>query len=189
METSLSQTPASPPMNAADKLFLLFLSAMLALVCWLGVINYGEGLKTEDAKRNGEVWLAWFAEAGANRFDTGYAEKACAGGEAPVQKGKPSASATWGACAKHLLSATPLKDLLDPFTGNPHRFVSACNPTDHTLVGAIVLENLIPTPPGSPTPFVAGPLLDTEPIDRKLQVRVTICDKDSNPIKIGEAEF
>ncbi len=45
-----------------DTIFLVFLGLVVIGVCWLGKIAYLEGGKTEISKRNGEVWLAWFAK-------------------------------------------------------------------------------------------------------------------------------
>ena len=192
MDTHNANAQASPSMTFTDKLFVLFLVFIVAMVSWLGVLNYQEGNKTELTKRNGEAWMAWMAEAGAHRFEPDYVHKACAGGIKPTQDPSKTADAvagTWGACVKYLLSETELKELTNPFLGDLPQFAAACDPNDRSLVGAIVLEDLTPTPPGSPIPFVASQLVDTDPIDIKLQVRVTICDKGSEPIKIGEIEF
>ena len=56
-------------------------------------------------------------------------------------------------------------------------------------MGAIVLEKMIATPPGSAVPVINSQLVDSDAIDQKLQLRVTICDKGSYPIKIAELEF
>jgi len=183
---------ASPGLTITDQLFLLFLVFVIAMVTWLGVLNYEEGSKTEIAKRNGEAWMAWLAEAGAHRFEADFAHKACAGGVKPAQdptKTTEAVAGTWGACVKYLLAETELKELRNPFFGELPQFAAACNPADRSLVGALVLEDLTPTPPGSPVPFVASQLIDSDSIENKLQVRVTICDKGSDPIKIGEIEF
>jgi hypothetical protein len=192
MDTHNANAQASPGMTFTDKMFVLFLVFVLAMVCWLGVLNYQEGSKTEASKRNGEAWMAWLAEAGAHRFEADYVHKACAGGIKPNQDPSKTSEAvpgTWGACVKYLLEETELKELRNPFHGELPQFAAACDPHDRSLNGALVLEDLTPTPAGSPIPFVASQLIDTDPIDAKLQVRVTICDKGSEPIKIGEIEF
>jgi hypothetical protein len=56
-------------------------------------------------------------------------------------------------------------------------------------MGAILLEDLMPTPPGSATPFVASQLLETDAIDYKMQLRLSVCDKGGYAIKIAEFEF
>jgi hypothetical protein len=56
-------------------------------------------------------------------------------------------------------------------------------------MGAVVLEKLIPTPPGSAVPVINSQLIDSDPIDQKLQLRLSVCDKGSYPVKIGEFEF
>lgn len=191
MDTPNADAALSPAMTAGDKLFVGFLLAVVALVAWLGVLNYKEGLKTEGAKRNGEAWMAWLAEAGQHRGEANYAHTACASGVRPSAGGSKDAPAagTWGACVKHLMGQTELKDLVNPFTGKPPQFVGACVPSDRSLVGGLLLEDLAPTPPGSPVPFVASQLIDEDPIDKKIQVRITICDKGSDAVKIGEVEF
>jgi hypothetical protein len=192
MDTHNANAQASPSMTFTDRMFVLFLVFVVAMVCWLGVLNYQEGSKTEGSKRNGEAWMAWLAEAGTHRFEADYVHKACAGGVKATQDPTKTSEAvlgTWGACVKYLLAETELKELRNPFNGDLPQFAAACDPNDRSLIGAIVLEDLTPTPPGSPIPFVASQLIDTDPIDIKLQVRVTICDKGSEPIKIGEIEF
>lgn len=192
MDAHTAPPLASPSMTFTDKMFVLFLVFIVVMVSWLGVLNYQEGNKTELTKRNGEAWMAWLAEAGTHRFEADYAHKACAGGVKPTQDASQTAEAvlgTWGACVKYLLNETELKELKNPFLGDAPQFAAACDPKDRSLIGAIVLEDLTPTPAGSPIPFVASQLMDTDPIDTKLQVRVTICDKGSEPIKIGEIEF
>jgi hypothetical protein len=191
MSTPNAPAASSPAMTTADKLFVSFLVLMVAAVTWLGVLNYKEGLKTEGAKRNGETWMAWLAEAGQHRGEANFAHKACASGIKSAVAGTKDepAEGTWGACVKYLMSQTELKDLVNPFTGKPPQFVAACVPSDRSLVGGLLLEDLAPTPPGSPVPFVASQLVDEDPIDKKIQVRITICDKGSDAVKIGEVEF
>ena len=191
MDTPNAAAAPSPAMTAGDKLFVGFLVVVIAAVTWLGVLNYKEGLKTEGSKRNGEAWMAWLAEAGQHRGEANFAHKACASGVRPNGTGtkEEPAEGTWGACVKYLMGQTELKDLVNPFTGKPPPFVAACVPSDRSLVGGILLEDLAPTPPGSPVPFVASQLVDEDPIDKKIQVRISICDKGSDGVKIGEVEF
>jgi len=60
---------------------------------------------------------------------------------------------------------------------------------DRGLMGALVLERLTPTPPGSAVPVVVEPLLPTDSIKETLNLRVSVCDKGAYPIKIGETDF
>ena len=96
---------------------------------------------------------------------------------------------TWGACFKYLMTQTEFKDMVNPFTEEAPQFVAACVPTDTNLPGMFVIEKLVPTPPGSAVPVVNSQLVDTDPIDQKMQVRVSVCDKGSYAIKIAEFEF
>mgnify|MGYP003337414166 FL=1 len=79
--------------------------------------------------------------------------------------------------------------MINPFFNTPQKLAGACNPSDRSLVGALVLEKLTPPPPGSPVPFVAEALNEGDLITQKLQVRITVCDKGGYPIKVGEVEF
>lgn len=175
--------------TTADYVFLAFLALVLVSVTWLGIKNYGEGLKTETSKLNGEAWAAWMTEAGTTRFDEKTQHPACKGGVKPAADAKADAPGTWGACLKYLMAETELKDLVNPFSKEPPKLIGQCMPSDRSTPGAIVIEDLMPTPAGSALPFVASQLVDTDPIDYKMQIRITVCDKGGYPIKIAELEF
>ncbi len=175
--------------NKADKLFLAFLALIVAAVTWLGVINYKEALKTETSKSNGEAWVAWLTETGTARFEASTPHPACKGGVKPAADAKADTPGTWGACLTHIMATTELKDQINPFFNVTPHFVPACVPSDRTLMGAILLEDLMPTPPGSATPFVASQLLETDAIDYKMQLRLSVCDKGGYAIKVAEFEF
>ena len=212
----MQDTPtAAPPVpdslgrpTLTDWTFLASMVVMIALVAWVGELSYQEGMKTEVTKRNGEAWAQWFGETGAERFKEDFGMLACAGGppRAPTEQTEadpsvPStppatplastpASRVWGDCLKAL--TTPpgaLAGLRNPFHRAAIEIAAKCEPSDRNLTGALVLEKLVPTPPGSPIPFVASPLVETDVIDNKLQIRVTVCDKGAYPIRIGEVEF
>jgi hypothetical protein len=53
----------------------------------------------------------------------------------------------------------------------------------------MILEKALPTPPGSAVPFDVTALTDSDVIDKKLQIHITICDGGDYPIKITEVEF
>jgi hypothetical protein len=175
--------------SATDKLFLAFLAFVVAAVTWLGVVNYQEALKVETAKSNGEAWVAWMTETGTTRFEADTKHAACKGGVKPAADAKPDTPGTWGACLAHILANTDLKDQVNDFFNKPPHFVAACDPKDRTLMGAILLEDLMPTPPGSATPFVASQLLETDSIDYKMQLRLSVCDKGGAAIKVADFEF
>jgi hypothetical protein len=96
---------------------------------------------------------------------------------------------TWGACLKYLLTETDFKALINTFSGKPPQFIPACNPADHSLAGEIFIEKMVPTPAGSAVPVVNSPLDLADPIDQKLQLRLSVCDKGAYPLKIAEFEF
>lgn len=175
--------------NSADKLFLAFLLLIIAAVTWLGVINYKEALKVEASKSNGEAWVEWLTEAGTTRFEAETKLTACKGGVKPAADAKSDTPGTWGHCLAHVLANTDLKDQINPFFNALPHFVAACDPKDRTLMGAILLEDLMPTPPGSATPFVASQLLETDSIDYKMQLRLSVCDKGGYAIKVADFEF
>ena len=175
--------------TGSDKLFLVFLALIVAAVTWLGVVNYKEALKVEQAKSNGEAWVAWLTEAGTTRHEADTKLTACKGGLKAPADAKADTPGTWGACLAHIMANTELKDQVNAFFNKPPHFVAACDSKDRTLMGAILLEDLMPTPPGSATPFVASQLLETDSIDYKMQLRLSVCDKGSAAIKVAEFEF
>ena len=175
--------------NSADKLFLAFLVLIVVAVTWLGVVNYREALKVEAAKINGEAWVAWLTETGTTRFEANTPHPACKGGVKPAADAKADTPGTWGACLAYILAKTELKDQVNTFFNKAPHFVAACDPKDRTLMGAILLEDLMPTPPGSATPFVASQLLETDSVDYKMQLRLSVCDKGGAAIKVAEFEF
>ena len=191
MASSTDQTPEHQNVgtNSTDKIFIAFLVVVVAAVTWLGVVNYREAIKVETSKSNGEAWVAWLTEAGTTRFETDSQNPACKGGTKPPADAKAGAPGTWGACLAHILANTDLKDQINPFFNVAPHFVAACVSTDRTLMGAILLEDLMPTPPGSATPFVASQLVESDPIDYKMQLRLSVCDKGGYAIKVAEFEF
>lgn len=170
---------------------MLLLAVIVVLVTWLGVVNYKEALKTEEGKLQGEAWVAWLTEQGTQRFEADYKTEACKGGVKPAADAKSDQPVlgTWGACYAHAMANTPLKEQINPFFNEAPKFIAKCDPADRTVMGAFVLEDLMPTPPGSATPFVASQLVDTDAIDYKMQLRLSVCDKGGYAIKIADFEF
>jgi len=109
----------------------------------------------------------------------------------PVATAKEDAKSanTWGGCIAHIFALAEFKEFMNPFFDEPPKFAAACVPTDASLPGALVIEKLVPTPPGSSVPYIASQLVDTDTIEAKLQLRISICDKGSYAIKIAEFEF
>ena len=190
MEPTQDQSnPANLGPTTSDYLFLLLIAVIIVLVTWLGIVNYKEALKVEASKSNGEAWVAWLTETGTTRFEANTQHPACKGGVKPAADAKADTPGTWGACLAHIMATTELKDQINPFFNATPHFVAACDPKDRTLMGAILLEDLMPTPPGSATPFVASQLLETDAIDYKMQLRLSVCDKGGYAIKVAEFEF
>jgi hypothetical protein len=167
---------------------------VVVAVIWLGRFNFSQGQHIEDAKSNGEAWVAWLTEAGTKRMEAGFEPKACAGGVKPEKPADGAAATakpagTWGACLAYLQSESELKGLVNTFFDKPLHVVEKCDKSDLSSRGAISFNNLVATPPGSAVPLVVNPLKEEDAIDGKLNIRVTVCDKGGYPIKVGELEF
>ena len=202
-----------PSFTIADGFFCLFMVFMFGAVCWLGLFTRGEALKTESAKQNGEAWVAWLKAASEDRFKPGYQYSACAG-QSPDEAGPgaqalvpsasadaasaatasspppaPAAKATWGGCLEELMAKSELKNLRNPFIGGVPKFVSECSPADRSVVGAIDLDKIIPTPVGSAVATVKSDLVNGDLISEKIKIVVTVCDRSAHSIKIDEIDF
>ena len=198
-----------PALTLADICFLAFVAVILLVVVWLGHLAYMEGMKTEVTKANGEAWAKWFAQASPKRFKPGSSPDACAGvapqampaganGKSAGNGNKaaadananPAPSPTWGECLEALTQGgAQFAELRNAFTDKPLALAAKCDSSDRTLAGALVLEKLTPTPPGSAVPNTASPLTGADAIEQKLQVRITVCDKGAYPIRIAELDF
>lgn len=169
----------------ADLMFLMLMVLVLSSVVWVGRLIYIEGLKNEVSKQNAHLWATWFAETSEHRFDPAFAVADCAGG--PRGNAGP---ALWGKCLAAITAAGgPLAPLRNPFTHEPPALAAKCDPSNKSLAGALVLEKLVPTPPGSPQPVAASALAEQDPIDQKIQLRVSYCDMGAFPGKPAEVEF
>lgn len=195
-------------MTATDVTFLASMMVLAVGMVLLGRINEAEGLKTERAKANGEAWIKWFSEAGESRFSPDYSLDVCAGSPLfqPKPEGAEGASTPdaanndapavpamrrpWKACFEALMApGGPMADQVNLFTGAVPLQAAKCEPTDRKIIGAIVIEKVTPTPPGSAVPTVATPLAPSDNIWEKGRVRVTVCDKGGYPIPISEVDF
>ncbi len=177
--------------TTSDYLFLLLIAFIIFMVTWLGIVNYKEAIKTEDSKANAEAWVAWLTQEGTQRFEADYKTEACKGGVKPAADAKSDGPVlgTWGACLAHAMANTELKKQINPFFNETPQFIAKCDPADRTVMGGFVLEDLMPTPPGSATPFVASQLVETDAIDYKMQLRLSVCDKGGYAVKVAEFEF
>jgi hypothetical protein len=168
--------------NKSDILFLIFLACVMATVAWVGVLAYKEGYKNEVTKHNGEAWMKWMKDNSEARTKEGFSVENCAASETERKR--------WGDCFKELTEkVAPLNNLTNPFLNVPVHFVAKCDPKDRSTIGAIFLEKLVATPMGSAIPVVASQLVDIDPIDTKLALKLTVCDKGGYPIKVDEFEF
>jgi hypothetical protein len=206
----VSVSVSSSTWTKGEKGFLVFMALVLGMVTWLGVMSYQQAMNTEGTKRNGEQWVTWFAQESAKRFEPGYPLEACAGGptatpdhttqEQANTKATPAksdaaaapttpATNTWGGCLSLLTTHTEFKAMRNPFTGTPPRFVTACDPSDFSMRGSMAIDKIKPNPPGSAIPAVTSPLIATDTIGEKLQLKITVCDKGSYPVKVAETHF
>ena len=168
--------------NKSDILFLILLACIMAAVAWVGVLAYKEGYKNEVTKHNGEAWVKWMKDSSEARAKEGFSVENCAASETDRKR--------WGDCFKELTEkVAPLNNLTNPFSNVPVHFVAKCDPKDRSTVGGIFLEKLIATPVGSAIPVVASQLVDIDPIDTKLSLKLTVCDKGGYPVKVDEFEF
>ena len=116
-------------------------------------------------------------------------EHSAKAGEAEKDKPAASTGTTWGACMEKMFARPEFEKMRNPFTNERPRFVPACVPTDSDLPGAIFIEKLVATPPGSSVPYVNSPLVESDVISEKMQLRLAICDKGSYAVKIAEFDF
>lgn len=188
---------------------MVVLVLLLISVAWVGRLTYQEGMKTELTKRNGEAWVAWIGKAAAERGEEGFEPAVCAKGILPAEvaqakrepgsAGAASALAAapelarariWGPCFKALTEkGGAMAALENPFTKTPFQVVAKCNIADRRLAGALVLEKVTPPPPGSAGATITSPLVDADPIDQTLSIRVVVCDEGAYPIRVADVNF
>ena len=184
MDTKQASTQQiSPPLKRTDKLFIFFMICMTCVVAVMGYTTYQQGKVEETSKRNGEAWLKWLSESAKSRHDPGYEPAACAAQ-------LPPATQTWGGCFESITAPDgPLGALTNPFSGGRLQRGVKCDSQDRTLAGSLVFEKQTPTPPGSAIPTLLTALADSDNIGEKVQIKLSVCDKGANVIRIGEIEF
>ena len=176
-------TPAnSGKPNLGDTIFLIFLGCMLVLVAWVGVLAYRDGMKNEITKHNGEAWVKWLKESSEPRMQENFAIESCSVSTDERRR--------WGDCFEAILqNVKELQNQSNAFTGQPLEFIAKCDPKDRSTIGSIVLEKIVPTPPGSAIPAITSQLVSLDAIDTKISLKLTVCDKGGYPIKVDEIEF
>ena len=191
LNTTETETSNDVPQNSGkptttDTIFLVFLGVVLICLVIIGRLYYIEGMKLETTKRNGEAWAEWFTKASNERFNAGFEPSACAGAISQDTNVEPH---TWGECFAALSSNGGSLALVNPFFDTPLNQVALCDKVDRSIIGSLMIDKLEPTPPGSTPPFTVSQLMESDRIDQKLKIRVTICDNGSYPVQIAETDF
>lgn len=191
-----SVDPATPALlpslgpTRTDKLFMGFLVFVVIAVSAIGRMVYTEGQKNEVVKKNSEAWVQWLEKAGADRYQSDFEPKGCAGAKPGDDNKGSKPGNTWADCLPSLLQdGGPLGHLRNPFNAQALVFAAKCEPGQRYLAGALVIEKLTPTPPGSAVPFYASPLAGPDSIDQKIQLRVNACDQGAYAGRSTEVPF
>jgi len=199
---SSSTSSVSTKLNLWNLVFILWVILILTLVIWTGSLSFKNGLKTEIVKANGLAWIDWLSQASQERFEPSYKIPACAGqpnqldpvekspSKKELQQSDKKNQTTWAECFQSLTSSDmPLGQLRNPYTNQPVQFIKKCDSADPSFAGALVILKILPTPNTISNQNIFKPLLDSDPIDLKQQLRIFICDHASYPILIGDFEF
>lgn len=168
-----------------DAFFVLFLLLIFVAVIILGSMTYSLAAKTEIAKRQAETLLTWFGEEGSKRDSADYPLKEC--GPSQIDEGQPKPH--WAGCRAALLAQAPFNSMQNSFNGGPLVFTEQCVPGEENLRGAIVIEKVVTLPEGSANPTVTSPLVDHDQLARKLGIRISICNRDTQAIFVDETKF
>lgn len=173
----------------SEFLFILTFVGALVLVGFLGRISMQEARRTEAAKEQAVKMLQWFESLSTNAGEISSAIKdPCKAGESAEKGAVASGAATWQSCREALaLEGGPLHGYVNPFSDEYAVFNEKCDRKNIATRGAIVVEEALKVPSGQPAAF--APMQDGRPLEKELAFRVTICDKGSFPIKIGEAKL
>ena len=199
---SSSTSSVSTKLNLWNLVFILWVILILTLVIWTGSLSFKNGLKTKIVKANGLAWIDWLSQASQERFEPSYKIPACAGqpnqldpvekspSKKELQQSDKKNQTTWAECFQSLTSSDmPLGQLRNPYTNQPVQFIKKCDSADPSLAGALVILKILPAPNTISNQNIFKPLLDSDPIDLKQQLRIFICDHASYPILIGDFEF
>jgi hypothetical protein len=182
VETAQAPPAHSGAPNLWDISFFIFLACVLVGVAWVAVLSHEEGSKNEVTKRNGEAWVQWFKDNSEARMQEDFVLESCAASAMERRR--------WGDCLQQIMdNVGVLKQLKNPFSLKAPVFVAKCDPKDRDSIGNLLLEKVVPTPAGSAIPSVSSPLVEMDPIDTKISLKLTVCDKGGYAIKVDEFEF
>ena len=162
----------------------MFLLGSLAMVGVLGRMSLAEARKTDSSKDRAVALLQWFDDLAADPAKVDLAQRdKCKPDDVANGSGK-----TWLACRNALLAeGGPLHGVVNPFDSEYSVFGDKCDRKNTATRGIIVVEESLKVMPGQPAAF--GPMPPTRPLEKDLGFRVTVCDKGSFPIKVGESKL
>jgi hypothetical protein len=169
----------------ADGVFVAVLVAVFIAVVVLGTYNYQEAAKTETAKREAEAVMAWLESQAPLRDNPDYPVTACG----PALETASLLPPTWEACRAYFLSQPEFRDARNPFSEGPLSVADACVPGKAALRGALVFEKFVPAPDGSQAPPTTPPMPPGELLSKHLSIRVSICNRDAEPVFVGQVDF
>jgi len=158
--------------------FLALMVLVLITVSWIGTLSYGEGIKTEKTKHNGETWATWLTENSAKRFEADYALAACAGGPAAAVAPEPAAVAE----PTEPTEQAPASEGETPAKAAPAAPAAAAPKTWGTCLEAILksteLKDVVNPFTGKPPEFVET----CDPADYTLHGNIAIEKSVANPV-------
>ena len=158
--------------------FLVLIVLVLITVSWIGTLSYGEGIKTEKTKHNGETWATWLTANSAKRFEADYALAACAGGPAAAVAPEPAAVAE----PTEPTEQAPASEGETPAKAAPAAPAAAAPKTWGTCLEAILksteLKDVVNPFTGKPPEFVET----CDPADYTLHGNIAIEKSVANPV-------
>lgn len=136
----------------------------------------------ETAKPNGEMISHLLTEIGSKRKDDDSSLKMC-------QRSKePNFKLSWGPCWDEIAKLPEVSQLVNPLEPNNGVFGSACDGTDESI-GRIVLERGTPWFSAGTTGVSFAPSVFGDPISSEVSMRVQVCNRWGEGVKVLEFKF
>jgi hypothetical protein len=179
---------SAPPLVWSDYVFLAILIINLATVLLLGRDIFIQGDKLEQARKNGELVMAWAAEIDEN-FEAGKPidPLSCKPtSESDLKKPNVSVN-TFGDCLSALFgTGGKFSNLQNSFIKDGLIWAKKCDREHPQSKGALVFERVTSGPTGSP---VVSELKESDPLQVGMEFRVNACDRGFYLIKIGDVKL